>query len=99
MARRPRQARKDAAAAEQDDLLAQLLCLLSSLEALELGQRLVDEGQHVDACWVDLRLELNGLVKLVDRHVELLLIQEELPVVDVRIGQVLKVLDTPLQGR
>jgi hypothetical protein len=81
----------------QQRLLAQLLGLFRVLEALELGQRLVHERQHVNAGRVNLRLELNGLVELLNCLVKLLLVQEQLAVVDVRVGQVLKVLDAPLQ--
>jgi hypothetical protein len=65
---------------------------------LEQSQSLVDERQDVDAHRLVLLLHLHGLVKLLNGLRVVLLVQQELAVVVVHIGNVLEVLDRSAEG-
>jgi hypothetical protein len=79
-------------------LLAELLGLREVLLPLEQSKRLVDQGQHVHASGLGLALELNGRVELLDGLVVLALVEEQLAVVVIDVGGLLKVLHAAAEG-
>ncbi len=79
-------------------LFAQLLGLGEILLPLEEGQRLVDEREDVHAGGLGLALELDGRVELLDGLLVLALVEQQLAVVVVHVGRLLKVLHAPAEG-
>lgn len=73
-------------------LLAQVLGFLEVLLPLEKGQSLIDEGQNVDTHGLAQLLHLNGLVELLNGLGVVLLVEQQLAVIVVDIGDLLKVL-------
>ncbi len=81
-----------------EGLLAELLGLGKVLLPLEQGERLVDQRQDVHARGLGLALELDGRVELLDGLGVLALVEEQLAVVVVDVGDLLKVLHAPAEG-
>ena len=65
---------------------------------LEERQCLVDHRQNV-AAFVLVRLDLDGLVKLIDRLLKLGLVEQEFTIIVVDVGHLLEVLGAPPEGR
>lgn len=65
---------------------------------LEQGKRLVDQRQNIDTHGLDLLLHVDGLVELLNGLGEVLLVEQELTIVVVDIGDLLKVLQRSPEG-
>ena len=78
-------------------LLAQTLGLLEILLPLEDTKSLVDQRQHIDCSRFGLALHLNSLVKLLNRPLVVLLVEEKLAIVVVNIRHIFKLLHRALE--
>lgn len=65
---------------------------------LEQGKRLVDQRQDIDTHRLDLLLHVDSLVELLNGLGEILLVEQELTIVVVDIGDLLKVLQRSPEG-
>ena len=65
---------------------------------LEERQRLVDQGKHVHAHGLGQLLHLDGGVELLDGLLVLALVQEQLTVIVIHIGDLVEVLDAATEG-
>lgn len=77
-----------------EGLLAKSFGLLEVMLPLEEGKGLVNEREHVDTPGFAAALQLNRLVKVIDRLLELLLVKQKLSIVVVHVRGVFEVLES-----